>query len=483
MRPPSNFLIVVCDQWRFHRAFPEHSVRLPVYERLCRNGVELTGATTASMACTPSRAALFTGRLFRETGVWATSGLHLDVFGKKLIVGIPPTGPACTLPPPDRLDNLGSLFRAAGYETYYKGKWHLSDAEGAWPAGPAVGLEEYGFSGWRPPEGHGLRKDRWGLTVDPEYVRDACATLTELKRREAKWLMVVSLVNPHDIGFFQNWQPTIEPRGIELPPNLDDSLADKPRSQRRYRRIWAETALGVRRLAEAARRRRWPSREEMFEDYLQLYGALLEIADKQVGELLAGLEASGQLEDTCVVFTSDHGELGGAHGMMQKWYQAYDEALRVPLVFSNPRLWPAGRSVDALASSIDLVPTLLRLAGIAPRARALPGADLTPILRGERDSVQDSVLFASDDDILATLLDRRPLAIRALRTREWKLVSSLDPESATREFELYDLANDPGELVNLARGPMSGALRERFEALSRDLDRAVSTKLEVGAQG
>lgn len=448
---------------------------------MSRSGVRFERALTASTACTPSRAALLSGRWFSETGVSATSGLHVELGSRSLHLGLPPGAEASVLPPPARVPNLGSLFRSAGFRTLYHGKWHVSDAEGAWPRGPATGLEAYGFSGWTPPEGHGLRRERWGLTVDPEQTARACDTLQELARGGVdRWLLVTSLVNPHDLGFYPVWREPLEDLGVPLPGSLEDSLEGKPPCQAAFRAAWADTMLRVRAARELLRaplRRR--TRLERWREYVQLYAHLTRVADAQVGRLLDALAAAGLEQDTCVVFLSDHGEAGGAHGMMQKWYQAYEEVLRVPLLFSNPRRWPRGRTTQALASSVDVLPTLLDLAGLAlpEGAPALRGRSLRPVLEGEADSVQDAVLFATDDDILASaplglraLSVPQPKSLRAVRTDRYKFARYADPRGEVEPcYELYDLAEDPDELRNLAapglpRGELFRSLEATLEA-------------------
>src|SRR5262249_9211735 len=132
------------------------------------------------------------------------------------------------------------------------------------------------------------------------------------------------------------------------------------------------------------------------ERYFRYYYQLQKNVDDQMMTVFQALQASRFRDDTIVIFTSDHGELLGSHfGMHQKWYTAYDEAIRVPLIIYNRKLFPAPRQVDSLTSHIDLLPTLLGLAGIDPEpirqqlaqnhSDALPlvGRDLAPLVLGE----------------------------------------------------------------------------------------------------
>ncbi len=483
MKPITKFVIIVCDQWRRMMHWPK--VRLPAFERLKSDGVELTQATIASAACSPSRACLFTGKYAQETGVTSTPGIEVLSFQDSRFLGKPPTAPAFVLP--TSVNTLGSLLKQHGFSTHYKGKWNLSDAEGPWPKKPPTGLGAYGFSDWSPPEGHGREPERWGLRTDPVYTREAIDTLYALAREKAaRFLVVVSLVNPHDIGFFYRWRDKVPSLRIPPPPNLEDPLDEKPPCQRSFRLHWADRLLQVRRALDRSRGRATVIGERWFA-YQQLYGHLTQIADSHVGQILDALDETGLREETCVLFTSDHGEMGGSHGLVQKWYCAYEEILRVPLVFSHPSFGDA-RSTDALASSIDVVPTVLSLAGLpAPDGKhTLRGKDLSPILYERASSVQDEVLFATDDDIIGKGLFgfgliklSQPHHLRTLRTREHKLTRYFDPSGKEPElYELYDLTRDPGELDNLAARPMEGATRDLFEALRARLDALIAEKYD-----
>ena len=165
--------------------------------------------------------------------------------------------------------------------------------------------------------------------------------------------------------------------------------------------------------------------------FLQLYGWLFSVVDPHIDRVLKTLEESGQADNTVVIFVSDHGELGAAHGMMlEKWHMAYQEAVHVPMVVQLPKDRSGGgstRQVDAVTSHADIVPTILGLAGVGPLQREkiarelsrthdpvppLPGADLAPLLRDETDTVTEpdgsprqGVLYITDDEITEPMPD------------------------------------------------------------------------------
>jgi arylsulfatase A-like enzyme len=263
--------------------------------------------------------------------------------------------------------------------------------------------------------------------------------------------------------------------------------------------------------------------------FLQLYAWLHSVVDPHINAVLTALEESGQADNAIVIFLADHGEYGTAHGMMlEKWHTAYQEALHVPVVVSYRPLVEnyaksKGKSVpahgdvlrqcDALTSHVDILPTVLGLAGIGPEKRAkiadtlsetrpvptLPGVDLAPLIRGEwaPNEVIESdgrhrqgVLFITDDEITAPLppsdtvqgkrsyqefevyrmtVDavrdgtggkpavelapgavKQPNHVRCVRTMDYKLARYLDPRGKEADqWEMYDLKHDPNEAINL----------------------------------
>ncbi|MEA1674843.1 sulfatase-like hydrolase/transferase [Nitrospirillum sp. BR 11163] len=252
-------------------------------------------------------------------------------------------------------------------------------------------------------------------------------------------------------------------------------------------------------------------------DFIQLYAYLHAVVDAQIDRVLRTLEESGLAENTIVVFLADHGEYAAAHGMMiEKWHTAYQEALHVPVVVQFPRSAhqvPGGlRQLDQVTSHIDIVPTILGLAGVDQEQTArrlaaargpvppLPGANLAPLIRGETDVVTEpdglprrGVLFITDDEITKPLPPigdphetasyaqfavfdatvaavregshgkgpvpgltpgpvRQPNHVRCVRTPDFKLARYHDPDGRVpQEWEMYDLRHDPNETVSLVQ--------------------------------
>jgi len=403
--------------------------------------------------CSPSRACLLTG-------------LHMD---QHQVMTNVMKGQQPSLDP--SIPTLGQMFRRAGYQTPYFGKWHLTlerqvDLQG--------GLEPYGFD-W-------VARQRQvfpfpGLETDPEYTRAACAWLKEPAHRKQPWFMVISLINPHDICLYPRLAvPAAEvPKVVDrLPGNWNDDLLGKPRCQAEFQKAYAAMG-GPIRLDD----------QPVWRQYLDDYHYLTMKNDHHLGQVLDTLEASGQTGQTVVIFTSDHGEMAGSHRLRVKGPFVYVENTNVPLVISWPKKFPAGVHTDALCQNLDLFPTLARLIGVDPAAQYpyLPGRDLTPILKNPtRPAVSDHVLFSYTGNAALARADRdlrkagvqSPDHVRALRERDWVYARYFAPNRPEQEFELYDFKNDPLEMHNLAQDP---GYQKRRKEMADKLQQAEATEM------
>ncbi len=241
--------------------------------------------------------------------------------------------------------------------------------------------------------------------------------------------LVFSLVNPHDVlGYPSSYEQggyaaaDFRGLGVPLPATVDEDLRDKP------------TVHSLMKLGQTAYIGALADREAQ-QDYVNFYAYLHRVVDEKIGRLLAALGDPGDpgslRSRTVIARISDHGELGMSHGgLRQKMFNAYEESIRVPLVISNPVLFPEPRESDALVSLVDLVPTLLGLAGEPGDPARFDGLDLGPLLSGEREAVRDAVLFTYDDHQAGTAFQNvsgQPNRIRCVRDSRWKYAVYLDP--------------------------------------------------------
>jgi len=367
---------------------------------------------TGSLACVPSRPTIFTGHYPDVHGVTQTDGLGKmadDSRLRWLASGEVPT--------------LGHWFRAAGYDTHYDGKWHISHADLHDEAGDRITtndddgnvdhaaveqyraadrLDGYGFSGWVGPEPHGGALADAGVRRDPLIANRVVAWLEDRYRRrrdgdeaaKRPFLLVASFVNPHDIVLFPAWArrrnplvpSPLDPPPIAAPPTAEEDLASKPAAQIAFREAYPSGYGPVRLVAGTYRNKA--------QQYRDLYYRLHAEVDGPLDRVRRAVTDGGS-DHAVIVRTSDHGDLLGAHGgLHQKWFNLYDEATRVP--FSIARIGDeptSGTLIEgAPTSHVDIVPTLLAAAGIdesviAGELRAsftevhpLPGSNLMPIV-------------------------------------------------------------------------------------------------------
>jgi arylsulfatase A-like enzyme len=323
-------------------------------------------------------------------------------------------------PPLDgSLATIGRVFAAAGYETAYYGKWHLGGTPGA-----------YGFS-------------RHNSTIgDRDLAREVVAFLQDrqAKASRAPLLLIVSWLNPHDIYNVLTEPPAAQKMAsVSLPGNLADDLAGKPFPQRHY-------------LHDDQGKPYVGADTQTWRRYRTYYNGLVETVDREIGLVLKAARTGNAAPIT--IFSSDHGDLGGSHGLPYKGPAMYEELVRVPLVMSWPGRVRAGRS-DALVGLIDILPTLCDIVGLAAPAD-IDGVSLKPLLERNSTAVRQ-VIFS---EYYGKQNWRVP--IRMARTSRWKYIRYLSYGE-----ELYDLESDPGELRNRAGDPAAQAEKTR---LSEELD-------------
>jgi arylsulfatase A-like enzyme len=487
-----NILVVMTDEERYPPGYEPESVRafrrdqLPARESLRGGGVEFHRHYAGSTACLPSRTTLFTGHYPSLHGASQTDGL-----AKKN------TDPGMSFLDPNSVPTMGDWFRAGGYHTHYRGKWHISHADlfipgshdGLMASGDdssvfadaveayrkADRLDPFGFSGWIGREPHGAAKADCGAVRDGVFAEQVVELFAELAeaRRDGPWLAVASFVNPHDISFGPSgWQQLLgfsspDDSVPEIPeaPSQTDGFLNRPPCQEQFKAVWPKMLFDT--PPDLA--------------YRQLYYYLHKVVDRAIGRILEALDDNGLADDTIVVFTSDHGDLLGAHGgLIQKWYNAYDEAIRVPLMITGPGVATPHNGITMPTSHVDLLPTLLGLAdidveqaaaGVAEHhaeAHPLPGRDLSAMITGSTtpESVVSPVYFMTDDDVsrgssTANMFTGEPFEPVAFPSRVESVITTLPTgtDGADELWKLnhyYERLDDWDAAHGIPRNPFAG---------------------------
>ena len=516
-----NIVFLFGDQERYFPKWPK-DLSLPGHERLQREGVTFHNHYTSAIMCTPSRSVLTTGlqtadnRMFDNTDMPWVQSLSPEV----------PT--------------IGHMLRKAGYYTAYKGKWHLNkDFDTHEPDRLFTReMDGYGFSDYVGPGdiiGHTLG----GYAFDQVIAGSAIAWLRRVGRPLAQerkpWSLFVSLVNPHDIMYFNTDLPgqMVQDSGkllkraapapdhafykatwdFPVAPTLREAMdaAGRPRAHGEFLKVWDHVLGHI------------PLEEERWRRFNDFYINSLRTMDLQIASLLSELDALGLADRTIFVFTSDHGEAAGAHGLHGKGPFAYEEAIHIPLIISHPDV-AGGQSCQALSSHIDMVPTLLGMAGVADSekgefaGRELPGKNLMPVLgtaaSADVHAARESILFtysglvANDANLIAvageaiasgkspresmkasgfqpdlkkrgslrTVFDGRYKFSRYFAPVERNRPGTIEELYKVNDVELFDLDADRAETVNLAADRQKNA--ELIATMSTKLEAAI--KAEIG---
>ena len=432
MKKP-NIVIIKSDQHnaRCLGANGHSQVRTPNLDKLAESGVNFSRAFVQNVVCSPSRMCYLTGQYMHNHGVWHNIGTVGDRF----------TG---------ELPSMFSVFKENGYCTGIAGVIHVMPR---WLK-PHCDMFRYMDGENNVYEKYLEGKGLLHLRDDAEFMgrpptHDACASKLSFEDcfegycyksfcdfleglgDDRPFLFQIDALHPHEniipVKEFWEMYDGIE---LELPPSADEDLSDKPPHQQflmnTYRTdpdIW----LFEPRTYEAGRLRK-----------LQGYYGCISQVDYMVGLVMQKLQELGEVENTIVVYCSDHGDFALEHGFLEKAPGiSYDAITRVPFIWN----WPGGKftcgGVEELVESVDLFPTLCKLTGVA-EPNSIDGKDISDMLIGKVSPIRDFVVTEF------------PLS-RVIRTKEWKLCHR--PRGMFKEKEdpgeLYHLTEDPWDMTNL----------------------------------
>ncbi len=413
-RPP-NVLLIVSDDQRpdtIH-ALGNPRIDTPHLDALCQRGTAFTRAVVPNPICTPSRAEIMTGCSSFKNGV-------ID-FGN-------PIDP--------KLITWAAAMSAAGYDTWYVGKWHndgkptqrgydatsrlFAGGGGRWAKEQQDwrGRKVTGYTGWIFQDDQGKLFPELGIGLTPNIsatLADAAIALIS-QQHDRPFFLHVNFTAPHDpLLFPPGYESKYKPEDMQLPENfLPEHPFDHGNFRGRDEQLMA-----------------WPRTEREVREELACYYAVISHLDAQVGRVIKTLEERRELERTIVIFTSDHGLALGSHGLRGK-QNMYEHTIGVPLIMAGPGV-PRGQKTGAQCLLRDLYPTICEMTGAAA-PKNLEGRSLVPLLAGTAKEIYPFVCGYFRE------------FQRMIRTDRWKLIEY--PQIGRRQ--LFDLANDPAERRDLA---------------------------------
>ncbi|AUS06313.1 sulfatase [Tamlana carrageenivorans] len=412
-----NIVYILTDQWRGSALgyAGDPNVKTPHLDALAKEAVNFTNAVSVTPVCTPHRAALLTGRFPTTTGMFLND-LYL------------PSEELC----------MAEIFKAEGYNTAYWGKWHL-DGHGRSAFTPKE--RRQGFDYWKALEcSHDYNKMPYYDNDNPEIkywdkyspfaiVEDANSYLEKHAKGDAPFLAVVSIATPHfpHVSAPQKYKDMYPPESLILNPNVSPKFESR-------------------------------SREE-----LQGYYAHATATDEAIGLLLKQMDALGLNENTIVVFSSDHGEMMGAHDVRPFQKQvAWDESIRVPFLIKYPGIDKLkGITVNAPINTPDILPSLLGLSDIKI-PDGIEGEDLSELIKNPDPEADREALVMN----VAPFAGGYPnLPYRAIRTKQYTYARTTEGPSM-----FFDNVADPYQQNNLLGNP-------EFEPLQNELDAKLNKKL------
>lgn len=472
-----NVLWYCTDQQRYDtiRALGQPHIATPMLDELCAHGVALRRAYTQSPICTAARATFLTGRYPAAHQVHRNGNAFFPGH-EKLVT---------------------KLFAEAGYDCGLVGKLHLSAAK-HYETRPDDGYRAFWWSHHPTPDaerGHAyeswLRHEK---KVDPvalyEPINYFCgpgvpvdlhqttwcsemAIRFMTEQRDGPWLLSVNPFDPH-APFDAPPEYLAKLRAQDLPPPLfrDSDLTRQMAFAAIDQQTKAPVDPRVRREVKPVSAGDHDAIASRPGEYDALavkanYYAMIMLIDDQLRRIVDALRDTGQLDDTIIVYTSDHGELLGDHGLILKGCRFFEGLVRVPLIFSWPKRFARGVESDALVETIDIAPTLLEAAGLAVPP-TMQGRSLVPLLTGERPPhTHRRHVISEYYDAMGGHADHTHGTMVCDGRYKTCVYHGHDVG------ELYDLANDPGEFDNLWDDPAARDLK--LDRLKYHLDAMMGT--------
>jgi len=412
-----NLVFIFADQWRAQSTgyAGNKDVKTPHLDRLAKESVNFSNAVSGCPVCSPYRASLLTGQY------WLTHGIFYN--DKPLN--------------PDAV-TIGKVYRAAGYETGYIGKWHV-DGHGRTAFIPEE--RRQGFDFWRVCEcTHNYNRSPYYAETPVQRYWDGYDAIAQT--REAQQY-IRRHANKSPFVLFMSWGPPhapyqtapekyremFDPAGVSVSPNVPESLREKAREE------------------------------------LAGYYAHIAALDDCIGDILDTLKECRIEENTIFVFTSDHGDMLHSHGQTKK-QKPWDESVRIPFLLRHPAVHGrSGRTIDMPINTPDIMPTLLGLSRITV-PKSVEGRDFSGVIKGTQPPDNDAALIMCPVPFHQWNYQRGGREYRGVRTRRYTYVRDINGP-----WLLYDNQADPYQLTNLCNN-------SKYAEIQQELEKILSRKLE-----
>ncbi|MDX2045341.1 MAG: sulfatase [Chitinophagaceae bacterium] len=438
-RPNIVFVLVDDMRWDEYGAFGHSFIKTPNIDRLAREGVRFTNAFASTPLCSPSRAAFLTGLYGHSNGITDNTARNEQSH---------------------RLETFPKKLNEAGYETAFIGKWHMGNDDSKRP----------GFDYWVSMKGQGEATDPL-LNINGRrdtvkgYVTDILTghALQFINRsREKPFVLYLAhkalhpnilqrddgkTINIGEGGFVaaDRHKGMYGQSPIQRQPNYAVPPSDKPALARK---IAGLPPLG----------KETVTRDEIIRQRSEMLMAV----DEGLGSILKALEQKGILDNTVIIFTSDHGYWYGEHGLSEERRLAYEESIRIPLLIRYPKLMKGNAKEEHAVMNIDLAPTLLQMAGVTTPGN-LHGRSLLPLFNRTAIQWRNSIMVEYYSDSVFPRMDK--MGYKAVRNERYKYIHYVDLKGVD---ELYDLQQDPYELENVINKPgMDAVLQEMKNELNK----------------
>lgn len=400
-----NFLVLVSDQQHWQAIGAVDSwFDTPNLDALVADGILIENAFYTTPQCSPSRSSLMTGCYHSRTGVMGNIGAAGG--------------------DPLKQPTIGGMLQQAGYTTGYFGKWHL-------------GGEPEANTGW---------DEESKSSLDPETTAQGIDFLRRHSNSDKPFALFLHWLDPHDIYHFKRDKGADDSATAPLPESWHkETFANKPPIHKQFMTEDQGTII-------------WEDGRPNWEWCRHFYRAKVKLYDDYAGKVIAALKENGLWDNTVIVSTSDHGDMDTHHRLIFKGPFMYEHMVRIPGIFRVPEAFGGANSrrvADFHTVNVDIAPTLLDLAGV--EGPSCDGRSLKPLLTGDE--------MPNRDYVIGQYYSKQKWVnpIRMLRTSEFKYNRYI-----LHGEELYDLRNDPRELVNLAD---DSSYEKRKKELAAELDR------------